>query len=314
MSYYVTILGQTDRIDLIRYITKQRASSGDLYTPHTTTMSAATLNELMHDVLKRSGHPTESVSIEADASVEAYHVVAPAHTPATITIAESVIQDSPYIALYLSVLGAIVVLLRRYGPHRYSQDQEIIIAAQASILLGYGVLGINAYHEGHSKHCRLAPLTIVTTSQYSHWLSDYTERHQLQRNLASHLLPAAQKTLGLSRHHNDAPDPLISAQLKAHAEKRHKQIILLSATALTIGFIIAAWSITPKPLSEAELAQLRHIEQARQAYDVCHDELRAMNNINQQDILSSRSLQAKHRSCESLRHEHNQLVRDFQAE
>lgn len=311
MTKIITILSQADRIDLIRYITKQRTSSGELYTPHAATVSLSSLNEMMHDVLKRSGHPAEHISIEADTSIEAYRVAAPANAPATITIADSIIQQAPYLALYLSTLGTILVLLRRYGPHRYSQDQEIIIAAHASVLLGYGVLGINAYHEERPKYKHAAPLTVVNANQYSHWLGDYVERHHLGRFITPHLLPAASKSLDLDHLHGTTSDPLIHAQQKAHSEKRQKHIIVTSAVILSVLLVFSVWSITPKPLSEEQLTQLRRIEQARQAYDVCRDELRAMSNINQRDILSSRSLQAKHRSCELLRRDHNKLVRDF---
>lgn len=75
------------------------------------------------------------------------------------------------------------------------------------------------------------------------------------------------------------------------------------------------WSIMSKTHQRGPThAELLCIKEGRHAYDVCRDELRAMNDINRRDILSSRSLRAMHRSCESLRYEHDQLVRDFQAE
>lgn len=314
MTKIIKILGQADRVDLIRHITKQRVSTGRLYAPPFSSVSLESLNQLARDVFELAGHPAEHVTVQYSDTIDSYSANIEGDSRSTILINEATPEQSPFMALHFTVIASLTILLRRYGPHRYSQEQEVIIAAHASILLGFGAIGLNAYHEHKPKNVAVKPDIIVSTDKYIEWFNDYIDRHQLRSTVASHLVPSARKTLQLNSHKSESSDPLLVSFASIQKAKRQKQLSIIIASALTLVVLFASWSHIPKPLDESQLQQLQQIEQASQAYEICRDELTTMSRVAQQDIMASRSLQAKYRSCESIRHDHNQMVRELQAD
>lgn len=313
-------LTKQERVDLIRFLLRPCQHRGKLHRPKEKYVTEPDgLLQLAQDVAHWLGHRSLEISVDSSGPVQHGWHAALTNRGALLTIDASIASKQPFIAAYSIVLAVLQVIVWRYGHTRLNKAANRKLLDHMSIEAGLGLYGMNAAHQPtlqhlHREETASTPhLFSVPVATYQHWFISYTKQHNFRvESFEDDLLPAALKSLEQPPLHHKSSNPLIAhtAEQLHHRQQRRILLTLLAVFVLLLGWI--AWQTAPKSLSPEEQRKLEIVTELEEAYQICQSELEALvTSAPEPDISASRSIKNKMQSCEQLRKQHNQLVRDL---
>lgn len=314
-------LTKQERIELIRFLLRPCQHRGKLHHPKETYITEKTgLTDLANDVAYWLGHQSLHLTVvDVGDAIDDWSVKL-TDKGAVVSVNTRLRDEQPFVAAYYTVLAVLQVIVWRYSHVKLNRATNIQLLEYMSVEAGLGIYGVNAAHQPKVHHIThhqpnqssYAPF-FTPIATYLRWFIDYIHQHRLPiDDYEDDLLPAARKSLKIPTLNHQSSNPLIAHTTKQLQQRRQRQILGFATACLVLLVGWASWQQLPRPLSAEQQQQLTIITELESAYQICAGDLKNMaSTVSSPDILSSRSIQNKVTSCETLRQEHNRLVREL---
>ncbi len=316
-------LTKHERIDIIRHLLRPCAHRGKLHIPKDAYFEDGGPEKLANDTVYWLGHKNLQVRVElvdtSTAKDSLWHS-AVTESGGIITINKELWRESPFIAVYFTVLGVLQLILWRYSHTTLNPTSEQKLLDHMSIEAGLGIYGINAAFQPTVETLMKKTNSVnvfwsLSTDTYVDWFFAYTAQHRIHEDTyEEYLLPKARKELHIAKTASDPDEPAYITNFQKKLHRKYELLSLIALTGIFLMILIALlFPLIPRSLNSEQAQLTQQAQELQIAHETCQAELKELSDsVTTPDILNNQSLRAKHNTCEQLRLEYNALVNQLQ--